>query len=60
MLQTLVAVTLGLSLMMTGCAAMKAAPSTGAGFVPMQQMTKREDLPFHKVWFKDNVDFTAL
>lgn len=57
MLQTLIAVTLGLSLMMTGCAALKAAPSTGAGFVPMAQMAQRADLPFQKVWFKDGVDF---
>jgi len=56
-LQTLIAVTLGLSLMMTGCAALKAAPSTGAGFVPMAQMAQRADLPFQKVWFKDGVDF---
>jgi hypothetical protein len=42
--------------MMTGCAALKAAPSTGAGFVPMGQMAKQEDLPFQKVWFKQGVD----
>ena len=58
MLQTLVALTLGLSLMITGCAALKAAPSTGAGFVPMAQMAPRADLPFQKVWFKAGVDFT--
>ena len=52
MLQILIAVTLGLSLMVSGCAALKAAPSTGAGFVPMAQMAKQEDLPFQKVWFK--------
>lgn len=57
MLQVLVAVTLGLSIMLSGCAAMKAAPSKGAGFVPMQQMAKQEDLPFQKVWFKDDVNF---
>jgi len=56
-LQTLVAVTLGLSLMMTGCAALKAAPSQGAGFVPVAQMAQRADLPFQKVWFKEGVDF---
>jgi hypothetical protein len=56
-LQVLAAVTLGLSLTMTGCAALKASPSTGAGFVPVEQMTKQEDLPFQKVWFKDGVDF---
>ena len=58
MLQVLVAVTLGLSIMVSGCAALKAAPSTGAGFVPMAQMAKQEDLPFQKVWFKAGVDFT--
>ncbi len=57
MLQVLVAVTLGLSIMLSGCAAMKAAPSQGAGFVPMEQMAPREDLPFQKVWFKEDVDF---
>ena len=46
MLQVLVAVTLGLSLMVSGCAALKAAPSTGAGFVPVAQMAKQENLPF--------------
>jgi hypothetical protein len=57
MLQVLVAVTLGLSIMLSGCAAMKAAPSKGSGFVPMEQMAPREDLPFQKVWFKEDVDF---
>ena len=57
MLQVLIAVTLGISLMVSGCAALKAAPSTGAGFVPVAQMAKQEDLPFQKVWFKDGVDF---
>ena len=57
MLQVLVAVILGLSLMLSGCAAMKAAPSQGAGFVPVEQMAPREDLPFQKVWFKEGVDF---
>ena len=57
MLQVLVAVILGLSLMVSGCAALKASPSAGAGFVPVAQMAKQEDLPFQKVWFKDGVDF---
>jgi hypothetical protein len=43
--------------MLSGCAALKASPSTGAGFVPMEQMAPREDLPFQKVWFKKDVDF---
>jgi hypothetical protein len=42
--------------MVSGCAAMKASPSQGAGFVPVAQMAKQEDLPFQKVWFKDGVD----
>ncbi len=57
MLQVLVAVILGFSIMVSGCAALKAAPSTGAGFVPMEQMAPREDLPFQKVWFREDVDF---
>jgi hypothetical protein len=56
-LQVLIAVTLGISLMVSGCAALKAAPSAGAGFVPVAQMAKQEELPFQKVWFKDGVDF---
>lgn len=47
------AVCVGLS----GCASMKAAPSQGAGFVPMDELANREDLPFNKVWIKDNVDW---
>ena len=58
MLQALVAVILGLSLLVSGCAALKASPSAGAGFVPVDQMGPREDLPFQKVWFKKDVDFT--
>jgi hypothetical protein len=41
----------------TGCQSMKAKPSAGAGFVPLQEMTYREDLPFHKVWVKSGVDW---
>jgi hypothetical protein len=55
-LQILLAGLLGLSLMITGCAALKAAPSKGAGFVPLEKMSPRQDLPFQKVWFKDGVD----
>ena len=36
---------------------LKAKPSQGAGFVPMDQLSKREDLPFQKVWVKAGVDF---
>ena len=58
MSQVLVAVILGLSLMVSGCAGRcKASPSQGAGFVPMAQMAPRADLPFQKVWFKEGVDF---
>jgi hypothetical protein len=56
-LQILIAVSLGLSLMVSGCASLKAAPSAGAGFVPMAQMAKQKDLPFQKVWFQTGVDF---
>jgi hypothetical protein len=41
----------------TGCESMKAKPSAGAGFVPVEEMTHREDLPFHNVWVKSGVDF---
>jgi hypothetical protein len=40
---------------LSGCAAMKAAPSKGAGFVPVQQMTKAEELPFNKSWVRDDL-----
>jgi hypothetical protein len=36
---------------------LKAKPSEGAGFVPMQQMTKRPDLPFDKTWARQGVDW---
>jgi hypothetical protein len=56
-LQALVAVILGISLLLSGCAVLKASPSPGAGFVPVDRMGPREDLPFQKVWFKQDVDF---
>jgi hypothetical protein len=37
---------------------LKAPPSEGAGFVPMQQMAKRPDLPFNKVWVKQGVNWS--
>ena len=43
--------------MLSGCAALKAAPSKGAGFVPVQQMAKHEDLPFNKVWVRDDLNW---
>jgi hypothetical protein len=48
------AVNLGLG----GCSSMKAKPSEGAGFVPMNEMSNRADLPFNKVWVKAGVDWT--
>lgn len=51
----------GMSIGLGGCAstqeAMKAKPSEGAGFVPVEQMTKREDLPFQKVWANPEVNW---
>ena len=35
----------------------KAKPSEGAGFVQMDEMSKRADLPFNKVWVKAGVDW---
>ena len=52
----------GMSLGLGGCASteesLKAKPSEGAGFIPMDQMTKREDLPFQKVWVNNEVDWS--
>jgi len=42
-----------------GCESLKAGPSKGAGFVPMDEMSKREDLPFQKVWSKPGVDWNS-
>lgn len=39
----------------SGCA--KAGPARSAGFVPMEMMTKVEELPFHKTWRKVGVDW---
>ena len=36
---------------------LKALPSVGAGFVPVQQMAKRPDLPFNKAWIKQGVNW---
>ena len=46
-----------ISIMLFGCAAMKADPSTGAGFVPMEQMAKQGDLPFNKAWVKKDLNW---
>ncbi len=42
---------------LSGCAEMKAEPSRGAGFVPMQQMARQGDLPFNKAWVKKGLDW---
>jgi hypothetical protein len=46
-----------ISVMLSGCAAMKAEPSQGAGFVPMEQMSKQGDLPFNRAWVKKDMDW---
>ena len=53
-----------ISIIISGCAAtdsmeskLKAPASQGTGFVTMQQMAKRPDLPFDKVWVKQGVDW---
>lgn len=46
-----------LSLILSGCASLKADPSRGAGFVPMEQMAKQGDLPFNKAWVKSGMDW---
>jgi hypothetical protein len=56
------------SIVLSGCGTMeptqsslesqlKAPPSEGAGFVPVQQMAKRPDLPFDKAWIKQGVNW---
>ena len=44
-------------LIFSGCASMKADPSTGAGFVPMQEMAQKSDLPFNKAWVKNGMEW---
>jgi uncharacterized protein YceK len=41
-------------------AQLKAPPSQGAGFVPVQEMAKRSDLPFDKSWIKQGVDWNRF
>lgn len=55
--RSVVAILALLTFGLTGCEKMKAKPSEGAGFVPVNEMTKREDLPFNKVWVKAGVDW---
>ena len=38
---------------------MKAKPSTGAGFISMDEMQHRADLPFNKVWVKAGTDWNV-
>lgn len=62
-LQAVMVAVVVLCLCITGCSSMKAAPSEGAGFVPVNEMTRRDDLPFQKTWVKAGVDwkkYTAL
>ena len=42
---------------LAGCKSMRAEPSKGGGFVPLQEMSQRTDLPFDKVWIKSGVDW---
>jgi len=44
-------------LCLTGCASMKAQPSQGTGFVPMEEMKSNADYPFNKIWVKEDVDW---
>ena len=46
-----------ISVMLSGCAALKAEPSQGAGFVPMETMAKQGDLPFNKAWVKQGMNW---
>jgi hypothetical protein len=48
------------SVALTGCESMKAKPSQEAGFVPMEEMSVRADLPFNKVWVKAGVDWNGF
>jgi uncharacterized protein YceK len=48
-----------ISIMLSGCASLKADPSVGAGFVPMEQMAKQGDLPFNKAWVKKDLDWKS-
>jgi hypothetical protein len=46
-----------ISVMLSGCASLKAEPSRGAGFVPMETMVKQGDLPFNKAWVKQGLNW---
>jgi hypothetical protein len=51
------------SFVLSGCATvdskLKAPPSQGAGFVPVEEMAKHPDLPFNKAWLKEGVDWQS-
>lgn len=53
----LLGMTLLIAFALAGCQSMKAEPSKGAGFVPMDAMQERPDLPFNKVWVKAGTDW---
>lgn len=36
---------------------MRAKPSKGGGFVPLEEMTQNPELPFNKAWIKSGVDW---
>lgn len=36
---------------------LKAQPAAGSGFVPMEQLAKKSDLPFNKAWIKEGADY---
>lgn len=48
---------LAVALILSGCTSMKAEPSRGAGFVPVEHLAKQGDLPFNKAWVKQGVDW---
>src|SRR5512147_492131 len=54
---TIALIIMGSLTIVSGCASLKAAPSKGAGFVPVQQMAKSEDLPFNKSWVRNDLNW---
>jgi len=47
----------GMAWGLTSCAEMKAAPSTGGGFVPVAKMQQDPAFPFDKAWIQDGIDW---
>ncbi len=43
---------------LAGCAGIKAKPARFAGFIPQENLVHLKEVPFHKVWFKEDVDWT--